>query len=43
VYLINGLSYSNSFLKFASMTLILSLLSGLLAAAGVRFPKYACE
>lgn len=83
VYLINGLSYANSVLKFAAMTVrasrascrscrvlvcrdmpgyrgplcasslkggaacsmqvLVGLLSGLLTAVGVRFPKYACE
>ena len=84
MYLINGLSYASSVLKFAAMTVrasrascrscfavvwdmagafchplcasslkgggaacsmqvLVGLLSGLLTAVGVRFPKYACE
>ncbi|KAL4458444.1 hypothetical protein ABPG75_013309 [Micractinium tetrahymenae] len=41
VYLVNGLTYQNSALKFAAMTVILALLAGLLAAASVKFPKYS--
>lgn len=43
VYLINGLSYDNTALKFVAMTVLLSLLSGALAAVGVRYPRYTCE
>lgn len=43
VYLVNGLSYDNTALKFAAMTVILALLAGLLAAASIKFPKYSCE
>lgn len=43
VYLLNGLSYSNNAWKFAAMTLLLSVETGGLAAASVRFPRYACE
>ena len=43
VYLINGLSYANTALKFISMTVLLTLLSGGLAALSVRYPRYTCE
>jgi hypothetical protein len=43
VYLVNGLSYDNTALKFVAMTVLLSLLSGALAAVGVRYPRYTCE
>lgn len=36
-------SYANNPLKFVAMTVELSLGSGVLAALGVRFPRYSCE